>query len=74
MEPKQKPERTDPRTEAAREWVLERMREHYGTTSLQKEHQSPAVLALIDYIVDMEARLEQWQDYIKAEMERKDDD
>ena len=63
---------TDPRTEAAREWVWERVAQ-YG-----KQHKydldEARHLALIDYIVDMEKRLEQWQDYIKAEIERKDDD
>ena len=63
---------TDPRTEAAREWVSKRADEYeYGENY---GHGAAWHLALIDYIVDMEKRLEQWQDYIKTEIERKDDD
>jgi len=64
---------TDPRTEAAREWVDARSKYHQIEGS--SKYSLPATtLALLDYIVDMEKRLEQWQDYIKAEIERVDND
>jgi len=68
---------TDPRTEAAREWVLERINEHRrvrGRLGPVDRIESTQILALLDYIVDMEKRLEQWQDYIKAEIERADNE
>ena len=75
MEQKQKPERTDPRTEAAREWVLDRVNQYqYDMPIIDAKHMSPQVLALIDYIVELEKRPEQWQDYIRAGIERKDDE